>query len=361
MIYRTLGKSGLKVSAFGIGTSQCRSLEPAECVQLIETAADAGVTYIDTARSYINGEMSIGMASLETRRRLIVATKTGARLGNQCLRDLHHSLRAIRREYVDVWMAHMIRTEDEYEACKSLGGFFDIAQAAKQAGLVRAIGVSFHASTNLIQRAISEGFLDMAMFQINIIERETVFGSSIRSYISQLLPVAAKNGVGVVAMKVLAGGELEHGSSAIQVQYPEYAFYESAIHFALSQDVSVAVVGSRNIAQLKTNLSALESFCSRNNLRELSTRRLAVLDDMTCTRCGACLESCPNSIEIPKMFRLYDQHRLLGMKEVAIRKYQDLDISGLNCTGCDECRKYCPENLDISADLRKIDLIMRSN
>jgi len=199
-----------------MGSSPFRNSTPEASAGLLEQAAELGITYYDTARSYINGEEAVAKLSRHTSNSLVVTTKTGARGGKYCLQHLQQSLRTMNRDRIDVWMTHMVQTEEEYELCTALGGFCDIAIAARNAGLVRATGASFHASTGLILRAIQERAFDVVMFQFNLIGRETAFGSSIASYRDLLLPAARANGIGVVVMKVLAGGELRHGAAGLE-------------------------------------------------------------------------------------------------------------------------------------------------
>jgi aryl-alcohol dehydrogenase-like predicted oxidoreductase len=111
MLTRRLGRSDLRVSILGIGSSPFRYGTVSDCGALLTQALDAGITYYDTARSYVNGEGAVAELSPGDRNRLIVATKTGARFGQACLTDLQTSLATMRRNHVDVWMTHMVRND----------------------------------------------------------------------------------------------------------------------------------------------------------------------------------------------------------------------------------------------------------
>jgi predicted aldo/keto reductase-like oxidoreductase len=315
---------------------------------------DLGITYYDTARSYVNGEEAVGCLSPSAKDRLLVTTKTGARGGKHCLTQLEQSLRTTRRDRIDVWMTHMLRDEREYEMCTALGGYCDIAFAAKQAGLVRATGASFHAPTEVILRAIEERAFDVVMFQLNLIGRETVFGSSIRSYAERLLPAARANGVGVVVMKVLAGGEMRHGVPALGFTADREAGRDElggAIRYAaMNPDVSTAVVGMATSGQLLRNVQAVEGVDdSQLQLHAQWRGQAQALTDGECTRCGQCLGVCPEQIEIPKVFRLFDQQRFLGMHQVARFKYREMEVNASACSQCRKCLEVCPEAFDIAS------------
>lgn len=353
---RNLGSTPLKVSVLGLGSSPFRHGSPAICAELMQQAIDMGITYYDTARSYLNGEESVAHLPARYRDRLAIATKTGRRFGKQCLADLQRSLRTMNTDRIDVWMTHMVRTEEEYELCTELGGFCDIAIAAKQAGLVRATGASFHASTDVILRAIEERAFDVVMFQMNLIGRETVFGSSIRSYREQLLPAAHANGVGVVVMKVLAGGELRFGAPRLDFlnqSEPVEGSISSAVRFAtLHPHVATAVVGMATSDELVRNVKVVEGV-NDEMLPEFEkwAGTVAAMDRGECTRCGACLDKCPEGINIPKVFRLHDQQRFFGMDTVARYRYSELERSAAHCTECRKCQEVCPEEFDIAKSL----------
>lgn len=352
---RSLGSTGLNVSVLGIGSSPFRHGTAKEGSELLAQALDLGITYYDTARSYINGEEAVAELSPAISERLVVATKTGARGGRYCLQDLQRSLRTMRRKWIDVWMTHMIKTPEEYEQCTMVGGFCDVAVAARQAGLVRASGASFHAPTNLILRAIEEGAFDVVMFQLNLIGRETIFGSGIASYRETLLPAARTRGVGVVVMKVLAGGELPHASKLAFASDPGTGrnAVGGAVRYAtMHPDIGTAVVGMANVREVMANVLAVEGVDDQQLPEFLHWTKLAEqMNKGECTRCGACLGVCPEGIEIPKILRLHDQQRFFGMERFARQKYSMLDIDASACTRCRKCQEVCPEGFDIGISL----------
>lgn len=353
---RKLGNTGLTVSVLGIGSSQFRYGTPEVCAELLEQAVELGITYYDTAHSYVNGQEAIAYLPPQVKDRLVIATKTGARGGNFCLQHLQHSLNTMKRNWIDVWMTHMIQTEHEYELCTELGGFCDIAIAARQAGLVRATGASFHAPTHLILRAIEERAFDVVMFQLNLIGRETLFGSSIQSYRETLLPAARSNGIGVVVMKVLAGGELRHGAPSLDFIADPVTGRDvvgGAIRYVtMHPDIATAVVGMASTDELVRNVIALEEVDDTQfPLFDEWTRRIAEIDRGECTRCGACVGVCPEGIEIPKVMRLHDQQRFFGMNGVARYKYSNMKINASACVRCRKCQDVCPENFDIGVSL----------
>jgi predicted aldo/keto reductase-like oxidoreductase len=356
MRFRQLGKTGIEVSVLGLGSSPFRFGTTKECAMLIEQAYEAGITYYDTSRSYINGEEPISLLPEEVKNGLVIATKTGARGGKRCISDLLQSLKAMKRDYVDVWMTHMVETEEEYDMCTELGGFCDLAEAAKKAGIVRATGASFHAPTHVILKAIKKGSFDIVMFQMNIIGRETVFGSSISSYINTLLPAAKENGVGVVIMKALAGGELQNGAPLLKFLSRQVDAGDTAagavLYPTLHPSVSTVVVGMRSTAEILRNSTVISEF-GGDELATFNqwTRKAEKMRFSKCNRCGDCLHVCPQRIEIPKIIRLFEQFACFGMTETARHKYGKLENSAVNCTACHECERVCHLHLNLPSVL----------
>lgn len=344
------------VSVLGLGSSQFRYGTAEKCAELIEQAFSLGINYYDTAISYKNGEAPIAQLNPEVREKLIITTKTGFRGGKNCLLDLQKSLNEMGRKWIDVWMTHMIQTEEEYELCTQVGGFCDIAYAAKKAGLINAYGASFHAPIGVIERAIKEKAFEVIMLQMNLIERETVFGSSTVAHRDKIIPLAVENNIGIVAMKVLAGGEMQHGATKLrELDFVRNQVDEidASIKFvAMNPDISTSVVGVLNTEQLVKNMLSVRNI-SNNQVKEFNTwkEQFQNFNKTTCSRCGLCQQFCPKEIEIPKIIRLYDQNRLYGMDRVSIAKYNELKYNLLDCDNCNECSSNCPEKVNIPATL----------
>jgi len=352
MYQRNLGKTGLKVSVIGFGSSQFRYKEPQDCALLLEEGYEMGINLYDTAKSYQNGEETIGYLKPEIRNELIIITKTGYRGGKGCLTDLQNSLKKIKRKWIDVWMTHMIQSEEEYNLCTDLGGFCDVAYSAKEAGLIRATGASFHAPIHVIQRAIKDKAFDVIMLQYNLIERETVFGTGIISHRDILIPSAYENGIGVIAIKILAGGELHHGAHKLRdlsfVNAPYDEIDISIRYSALYPYISSSVIGMINKEQIIKNIHAVDDI-RNDNFKEFRKicRIFKDFNKVTCSRCGLCNIECPEKIDIAKIIRLYDQYRLYGMEKTACYKYNQLNCNVLNCTKCKKCLEKCNENIQI--------------
>ncbi len=187
--FRTLGRTGLKVTTLGFGCMI--TSDPS----VIERAADIGINYFDTARGYQHGnnERMVGAALGARRKQVILSTKSGAENKEGLLKDLDTSLRELNTDYVDIWYLH------------GRGGPSDIRddmieaqQLAKKQGKIRFAGVSTHGG----QQQLLPWLAQKDVFDVVL----TAYNFSMDPDMDQAIAVAAKSGMGVVAMKVMAGG-----------------------------------------------------------------------------------------------------------------------------------------------------------
>jgi aryl-alcohol dehydrogenase-like predicted oxidoreductase len=133
--YRTLGKTGLKVTSLGFG---CMITSDGS---VVERAADLGITYFDTARGYQGGnnERMVGAALKKRRKDLVLSTKTEANDRQGALEQLDTSLKELGTDYVDIWYLHGKSTPSAVT-----DGLMEALAAAKKSGKTRFVGVSTH-------------------------------------------------------------------------------------------------------------------------------------------------------------------------------------------------------------------------
>jgi hypothetical protein len=187
--YRTLGKTGLKLTTVGFGCMI--TSDPS----VIERAADIGINYFDTARVYQGGnnERMVGAALKRKRKEITLSTKSGSPTKDAALADLDTSLRELGTEYVDIWYLHGKSspadiTDDLREA----------QRLAKQQGKVRFAGISTHSGQkDLLPWLAKTHAVDVVLVAYNF---------SMDQAMTEAVEAAAQAGLGVVGMKVMAGG-----------------------------------------------------------------------------------------------------------------------------------------------------------
>lgn len=331
---RRLGRTGRWVTSLGFGGIPLRDLSVDDAVTLVEAALEAGIDFFDTARSYGDSEQKMGKA-LRSRPKLrssiAIATKSMERTKKTMIRDIESSVRTIGCEYIDLYQAHGVDTDEALDTVLSKEGALQALRRARSAGLVLHIGITGH-NPKVLQRAILTGEFDTVQVPVNALDR-LIFDAE-----GTVLPVARAHDVGVIAMKPLAGGALEA---------------RHALRYALSQDVTVAIPGIRDLSQLQAAIGVAKTLTplSKDELDAL-IQSAKSLDEDICRQCGYCMP-CTQDINIREIFRLVGMHGRYEQKEEATRLYRALQSDASECIDCGDCEKRCPYKLAIRDKLKK--------
>ena len=165
----TLGRTGLIVTQLGIGGAYCKTADG------YRSAMDCGINYIDTARSYRDGEDEkvIGQAIRGRRDELVLATKTMERDAAGTRSELETSLKLLGVDCIDIYQLHHLNTQGEREQALGPGGAIEAVQKAREEGLVRFIGVTGHDWVQM-QAAVATGLFDTVLCWYNCAMREPV-------------------------------------------------------------------------------------------------------------------------------------------------------------------------------------------
>lgn len=235
---RTLGQTGRELPILGLGCYPLGGGDEGEAVAVVKRALESGARYFDVAPSYHDGasENRLGKG-LEgfAREELFVATKTLERDGDKALRELERSLNRLGLEYVDSVQVHEVRSSEDVAALFKDGGVIKALEGAREKKKLRHIGISAHRDPAVLVEACERYEFATALVPINPLDVKHA------SFIKGFLPVARSKGIGVIAMKVYAGGALVGPDSKVQPG--------ELVRFALAQDgVSLAVPGADSVA-----------------------------------------------------------------------------------------------------------------
>ena len=239
----TLGKSGVVVPRLSIGTgtygwggsSAQTRLGFRECVRLLLTAFEHGVTWFDSADQYgSHPHVREALKSLD-REKVVVTTKLTARSKEQAKQDIQRFLRELDTDYIDIVLMHCLVDANWTVTMRPV---MDALSEAKERGDVRAVGVSCH-SLSALKAAATHPWVDVILARLNY------DGMHMDGKPSEVLPVletAIGNGKGVYAMKVLGQGGLRHDP-------------EKAIRFVFDSGIPAATIGMVSETELKQNVS----------------------------------------------------------------------------------------------------------
>ena len=195
MIYRTLGKTGIKASAVAFGGIVVDGKEPAEAANIVAAAVNAGVNYFDVAPTYGNAQYKLGPALQPWRKQTFLACKSGQKTAEGLTAELEESLKALKTDYFDVYQLHAC--DEELDTVLGPGGALEAIVKARQQGKVRFIGMSTHRERSALYLMTQFSF-DTMMHPIN-------WSNSIKIGKGDLaLKLAAQQHMGRLALKTLA-------------------------------------------------------------------------------------------------------------------------------------------------------------
>jgi len=338
MDYRDLGRTGLKVSAVGLGTGPLGSSNTEYAVGLVNRAVELGVTFFDTARSYWDAEVKLGLALQGQRSKVVISSKTGTRTRDEAWREINESLERLRTDYLDNCHLHGLGENASWEDLDvrlGPGGALEALIKAKEQGLIRHIGCTAHRSAVLIE-ALNRFDFEVVLIPMNFVEPEPL---------ARLIPLCMEKGVGVTIMKPLGTGLLP----AIP-----------ALKWLLSQPIASAVPGATTLEELEESMQAANGDPALTPAEQITIDEAREkLEHLRCRLCDACLP-CPQNVRIPMHLGtdvMYDHYRTMG--PVGFRAFPwsrariELDqsqrarhISTIeSCTRCGDCEARCPHGL----------------
>ena len=243
---RQLGSTGESVTILGLGGEGVLRTygREREAQAVVHAALDAGINYFESARAYAGSEAYLGQALEGRRQEIFLTSKSHGRSYQEARGHLDLTLKNLKTDYLDLWQVHDVRTFEDLEALAAPGGAFEAFHQARRQGLARFIGVTGHEDPKVLSRVLELYPFDMVLLPVNPAEPHY------RSFLP-LAASAAARGLGVVGMKVLCRGML-----------PELrlAPVKDLLAYALSQPVSLVVIGADDVPQLLELAAAARDF-----------------------------------------------------------------------------------------------------
>lgn len=332
MQYKMLGATGLRVSSVGFGGIPLQRVTQQEATALLTQAAQAGVNFIDTARGYTVSEELIGTAlsCAQLRGHFVLATKSMSRTYEDMARDIDISLANLRTDHIDLYQLHNVRSAADFDTAFGAHGALAALQDAVRAGKVGHIGASAH-SAACFERLLDHPEIESIMFPYNIIENQG----------EPLMQRAAAQGVGVIAMKPLAGGNITNGALALR-------------YILQNPNCTLAIPGIATPGELAQNVSCADdsSPLTAQELSEIDAIR-ATLSGNFCRRCGYCAP-CTAGIDIPSLFILHGYLEQYDLADWARARYASTAVNAAACVACGVCESRCPYQLPIVEKMRKV-------
>jgi aryl-alcohol dehydrogenase-like predicted oxidoreductase len=332
LAYRTLGKTGLRVTAVGFG---CMVTTDAS---VIERAVEMGINYFDTARVYGNGnnERMVGSALKGRREKVVLSSKSVARTAAEARAHLETSLRELGTDSLDIWYLHA-RDNPEAITDELLG----VWEEAKKQGKIRHIGVSTHNPTAIAGRVLEAGKIEVVL---------TVYNFAIGTAHDAALDRLHKAGIGLVAMKVMAPANRAFGfqSSGRHMERPGGAL--AALKWVLKDArFGAAIPSMTDMDQLEENFRAMaERFGPQDE--KLLARIDEEIRPLYCRMCYRCAGQCAKGAAVPETLRYLSYADFYGQFALGREHFAGLAEAQrqVRCADCAECTVRCPNGVRVA-------------
>jgi len=346
VIVRTLGRTGLKLPVVSLGVMNSNNTD------LIRAALDRGIVMLDTAHGYQRGTNEVVIGEVikgRPRDSFIIATKVPApgrdrRTGaipadaeaGPFLEMFATSLKRLGLEHVDILYQHNVLARDQ----ALFEPVLNALQKIRKEGRARFIGVTTHGNEpEVIRAAIEAKVHDVVLTAYN-------FRQDHRDEVRKAIAEAAGAGIGIVAMKTLAGAYWDK-----EKQQPINT--KAALKWALNDtNVSTAIPGMTTFDQLEEDLAVMTDLILTE--QELGDLKMEIQGGLYCQHCRQCLPGCRQGLPVPDLMRSYMYAYGYRNPGLAQELLSELDVPSDPCRGCNTCTVKCAKGFDVAGRVKDI-------
>ena len=335
--YKTLGRTGLKVTSVGFG---CMITSDAS---VIERAADLGINYFDTARGYQHGnnERLVAAGLGKKRKQVVLSTKTEARDADGMQQQLETSLRELNTDYIDIWYLHGKSSPDDVT-----DEMIEVQQRAKKEGKIRFAGISTHSGQQqIIPWMVQKGVFDVVLSAYNFTMDQSL---------DQTIAAAAQAGMGVAALKVMAGGPRTHSAGdPLAQKFAQPGALLAALKWVVKNpNVATTVPSMTDTDQLEENVKAMaQPFAAGDE--KLLAAHLERIGPFYCRLCGQCDGACRQGLPVADVLRCLTYADGYGQFALGRERYRELAHSAARCADCSACTVNCPYGVRVSSRMAR--------
>ena len=358
--FRTLGRTGLKISDISFGTARLRNGEE----DLIYHALDRGINYFDSAYGYTRGvsEQVLGKALKGRRDQIYLVSKTETEAdwpASRMMSELDESLRRMQTDYVDVYMCHAVNDVNRIKSPE----WHNFVTRAKEQGKIRFVGISGHAGRliDCLDYALDEDMVDVILAGYNFAQDPGFLDSlsvitgrinwvARQPDLPRVLAKAKKLNVGTIAMKTLQGARL---NDMRPYERNGSTFAQAAFRWGLANsNIDALVVTMTGKDQIDEYLGASGANSLAYGDIEL-LRHYALLQSSSYCKhgCNDCADACPAGVEISEVLRTRMYATDYGDVAFAKDEYSRIKNNASACLSCSgaPCQDACTHGISINA------------
>ena len=253
--YRTLGRTGEKVSVIGIGGYHLGrpGVTEDQSLHIVRKALDEGINFLDNCWDYNGGEseVRVGRALRDGyRKKAFLMTKIDGRDKNTAEKQLNESLQRLQTDRIDLLQFHEVIRDTDPDRIFAPGGALEAVLRAQKDGKVRYIGFTGHKSPNIhlkmLNTASAHQFtFDTVQMPLNVMD------AHFNSFEASVLPVLLKENIGVLGMKPMGDPFILHSKTVTAIE---------CLHYSMNLPTSVVITGCDSLAILQQAIDAARSF-----------------------------------------------------------------------------------------------------
>jgi predicted aldo/keto reductase-like oxidoreductase len=347
IIYRTLGKTGIELPIVSMGVMR------ADNPNILKAAYELGIRHFDTANGYQEGrnEEMVGNYFKDIPRdKVIISTKIHppkeGLSTEQFLEKFEESLKRLQMSYVDILYLHAC----DNKAYTLDPRYLEALRRAKASGKARFVGCSTHMNmAEVMNAAVDSKLYDVVLTSYNFRLKDDV-------ELQKALQRANDAGLGIVAMKNMAGGFLDK-------EKKKPVNCKAALKWAISNPlIHTCIPGLTNFEMLKENWQVAQNHDLEES--EKGDLQLAMNEvGLYCHGCQTCSGQCPKNLPIPDLMRSYMYNYGYSYPAKAQTTVAQLNLSHNPCEGCPGCTVACPNGFDVReriTDIARIKMVPAS-
>lgn len=375
MEYRSLGNTGLSVSAISLGCEGFMGQTEEQVRDGIDFAIDKGINFIDIYSSNPDLRSNIGKALTGRREQFIIqghlctAWEDGQYLRTRDVEkaktSFNDQLIQLNTDYLDVGMIHYIDAEQDFQEVFN-GPVIRLALQLKKEGRIRHLGVSSH-NPVIARKIVETGLIDVLLFSINPCydmqpaseDIEDLWADQNYAHAlhnidpdrEKLYELCEQRGVGIDVMKVYGGGDL---LSEINSPFGIAMTPAQCIEYALTRPgVAAVMIGCKN----KEEIQAAVNWCSATKVEKDYASVMAGMEKFSwqghCMYCGHCAP-CSVGIDVASVNKYYNLTIAQNdIPETVREHYKVLTHHASECIACGQCETNCPFGVAIIEQMEK--------